>query len=717
MTTWTLVEPGAPSTPESCDPAKNFLDGFYFPPAQLADATNEYRPIWPLLAAAGTDPTTILALAAATYALVDAPAATFPTPAAPAMFPPTAAALDILHAGVAMAGTARLALAQAFADLAVSGRGALGAFRTTPPSQATLTVTAAAWLAGVAEVSLDQCGQGAQRALSRAASVAAYFTAIVPDPATRRALGWIAVAAEVDPPRRPVNVSTLPFPQYDITVPVRAPSGVEVSVQTRYAVISNDPQATPDPVIPDGDAVLLFLHGDGSRLEEAAPLVAPLLAAGQRSGYTCTVIAVDLPSHGYSTMIDPMGAAFDGSPAWDDHAPDPPRRPSSYPILEFLESFVVAFVAALDAKLQVAGRMLGPMGGSLGGNLCLRLARRGDSWVKQSIAWSPASVWNSLADDEIKQAGPNHCSTLGHAPELAGTRRAFVFDVFDSSESIGPIPIVMPQGDYWYRADWQPCKTNILVADRWERRELYNRIYRQWHYRMDWEQLLFSYDDPDPGASAPRYTSFRSRLLLASGSLDNNSPTTQIYGSCLSIASHLGPTGASGRTLFALGTGHSIHDERPAFLASRIDAFCGETLGGSRQCLSVSGNPIVRFTGDVHTWRHALSFAATDVGKLVIELLLTIVTGGDDLRGGSGPNDNCDVGLQRAAGASITIPNVNAGTHWAIGSSHTVRLPLPDGTKAGDDLTQLTLQTRFQGGLGGDNWNVNGVTLTAILSR
>jgi hypothetical protein len=138
-------------------------------------------------------------------------------------------------------------------------------------------------------------------------------------------------------------------------------------------------------------------------------------------------------------------------------------------------------------------------------------------------------VWNSLADDLIKQAGPNHCSTEGHAPEVIGTRAAFFYDVFYSSSKVGTAPgaligagagaiigtvavpgvgegvgaeiggalgavggsstIVAPQGDYWYRDDWQPCKTNILAAGKRERRELYNRIYRQWHYRMDWERF------------------------------------------------------------------------------------------------------------------------------------------------------------------------------------------------------------------------------------
>src|SRR5262249_10868760 len=156
---------------------------------------------------------------------------------------------------------------------------------------------------------------------------------------------------------------------------------------------------------------------------------------------------------------------------------------------------------------------------------------------------------------------------------------------------------------------------------RRERRELYNRVYRQWHYRMDREQLLYSYNDPDEGALKPRYRPFRSRLLLAAGALDTNSPAPQTSGRARALSRGLRSTATRGRSFFVEQTGHSIHDERPELLAAQIDAFCAETLGGRRRWLEVSGDPLVRFTGEVHSWSQIVSTAPNDSEKRVLQLL------------------------------------------------------------------------------------------------
>jgi pimeloyl-ACP methyl ester carboxylesterase len=365
----------------------------------------------------------------------------------------------------------------------------------------------------------------------------------------------------------------LPYPQYDLLTRVKAPSGETVEVTARYWIASARPVASPEPTFPADASIFLFVHGDGSRCEEADPLIKPLLAAGEQRGHSYAIITVDLPSHGCTSMIDPLGPAFANTPPWDNHAPSPPHRPPSYPVLEFLESFVLAFMAELDAQFHIGPRVIGPMGGSLGGNMTLRLARANAPWIRHAMAWSPACVWNSLADDLVKQAGPNHCSTEGHRPEEADTRTIFFHDVFDASTNIGPIQLVSPQGDYWYRNDWQPCKTRMLANARRERRELYNRIYRQFHYRMDWEQLIYSFQDQDSGSNHHRYETFRAHLLLAAGSEDNSSPATQIYSSAQAMADKMKSSSVSGRMLFVLHTGHSMHDERPQLMANAIDEF------------------------------------------------------------------------------------------------------------------------------------------------
>ena len=130
--------------------------------------------------------------------------------------------------------------------------------------------------------------------------------------------------------------------------------------------------------------------------------------------------------------------------------------------------------------------------------------------------------------------------------------------------------------------------------------------------------------------------------------------------------------------------------------------------------VAASGNPLVRFTGSVHDWSAPVNVAGADAGRQILQLRAVIVTGGDDLRAGSGPNDNCNVVLTMNNGATITILNVNNGLHWNNGETHIVALPLPAGTAAGN-ITKIGLHTQFGGGLSGDNWNVNSVTLIASL--
>src|SRR5207244_2458462 len=130
--------------------------------------------------------------------------------------------------------------------------------------------------------------------------------------------------------------------------------------------------------------------------------------------------------------------------------------------------FIVSFVATLDQKTGVAKQLLGPMGGSLGGNMSLRLARRTEPWIKQAIAWSPASLWDSFADDILRETAPNHMSTNGHALEIEATRAEFFKDQLDDTHLFG---FIQAQGEYWYRNDW-PCKRESLQAARKERREI-----------------------------------------------------------------------------------------------------------------------------------------------------------------------------------------------------------------------------------------------------
>ena len=127
--------------------------------------------------------------------------------------------------------------------------------------------------------------------------------------------------------------------------------------------------------------------------------------------------------------------------------------------------------------------------------------------------------------------------------------------------------------------------------------------------------------------------------------------------------------------------------------------------------LSAGGNPLVRFTGSVHDWSATVAAAPADVDKPIEQLRVVIVTGGDDLRGGS---DNCDAVVMLSSGATLTIPNINSNQHWNNDETHTAVIPLPPDVTAGS-ITRFGLHTQFTGGISGDNWNVNSVTLIAAL--
>ncbi len=225
-----------------------------------------------------------------------------------------------------------------------------------------------------------------------------------------------------------------------------------------------------------------------------------------------------------------------------------------------------------------------------------------------------------------------------------------------------------------------------------------------WGYDLDGSSLKIFIYDPD-------FTGDNNTITLNIGNPDNTTP----------IAVSNWPSGTF-RGFFK--THYSYHDPRtPASGAFIQTVVTSPGIGSAgpirptwtdRTWVNVSGNPIVRFTGSVHDWSTAVSAASADKGKEILQLRAIIQTGGDDLRGGTGPTDNCDAILKFASGASITIQNINDNAHWNNGETHTAALPLPAGSRAGD-ITQLTLHTQFGGGLSGDNWNVNNVQLIASL--
>ena len=145
------------------------------------------------------------------------------------------------------------------------------------------------------------------------------------------------------------------------------------------------------------------------------------------------------------------------------------------------------------------------------------------------------------------------------APEGGASRDSFFAAAFDKK-----IPD-KTQPEQWYRDDF-PAKQQYIVNARFDRRETYTPQYRRWHWRVSFEELLWSWQ-------IPAFQDFRSRILLGAGSADEI-PPVRIFTNTQKLATEL--TGIDGDTFFFERTGHSIHAERPEALAGKIMAFLAE---------------------------------------------------------------------------------------------------------------------------------------------
>ena len=493
-----------------------------------------------------------------------------------------------------------LAFGNALADLAVTGRRAYKSFHDAPPDEAGLISKIAAQL-GPSVLAVD-LHDVARRTLDRAYAVAwALRGPVAVRTALREPLGWIAVSGEDDKPHRPVNVAvpTLagsgPLEQFEIPVTVAA-AGVrnEKTIRTRFLIASavDDPapaaiapstrELPPDPVpkIPAGHQVILFLHGHSSGAEEALAIIPHILKAGLDQGTKYSVVSIDLPNNGYSESFDHTSVALANTTTYPAGIFDQ-QTPIHTPMLDFVEDFVVAFVDALELLTPVKARFAGVIGGSLGGNLGLRLGRRplaDNPWLGAAIvSWSAASVWAPMVENELLRQGPEGSGKGATEPEKEDSRPdddsrcRYFAAVFDQHVA----PVVMPhtQPYLWYRDDWEPCKEYHIQSSRIARQEIYNADFRQWHWRLAGEQLVYSHvdriDHHDP-TSRPRFEANTVPQFLVAGRRDD-APGAHIYRHSQELADLMVAT--PGRSLFMNDTGHSIHFERPIFLGAEIAKF------------------------------------------------------------------------------------------------------------------------------------------------
>lgn len=95
------------------------------------------------------------------------------------------------------------------------------------------------------------------------------------------------------------------------------------------------------------------------------------------------------------------------------------------------------------------------------------------------------------------------------------------------------------------------------------------------------------------------------------------------------------------------------------------------------------------------------------------ELIVTFKTGGDDLRGG---NDNVHFVLLKKSGEEVRFDNINGMKRWVDWSTQTCSRPLPSNLNV-NDLAGCRIETTFSGGWGGDNWNLDILTVQTRLNN
>ena len=102
------------------------------------------------------------------------------------------------------------------------------------------------------------------------------------------------------------------------------------------------------------------------------------------------------------------------------------------------------------------------------------------------------------------------------------------------------------------------------------------------------------------------------------------------------------------------------------------------------------------------------------------EIIVNFKTGGDDLRGG---NDNVNFVIvtrlmdpnRRASYLKFWFSNVNNGKRWVNNSWQQISRPLPDNYRK-EDITGFRIETTFSGGMGGDNWNLDEISISTRIN-
>jgi len=128
----------------------------------------------------------------------------------------------------------------------------------------------------------------------------------------------------------------------------------------------------------------------------------------------------------------------------------------------------------------------------------------------------------------------------------------------------------------------------------------------------------------------------------------------------------------------------------------------------NQELLYRAGTPLKRFTGSAKNYSAPLTYNPSGDGK-VTELIIEIVTGGDDLRGG---NDNVNLTVLYKDGSKRVFNNLNKGAGLGGGSYAVYTVSLNKAVLV-TDIKEMVMNTTFGGGLFGDNWNLDELRICA----
>ena len=429
----------------------------------------------------------------------------------------------------------------------------------------------------------------------------------------------------------------------------------------KYVAPPPRPLPMDNPSIPPNTPIILYVHGGGSRLEEAVSLAQSLIATGATVGQNYTVLSLDMPNSGYGDSFDPMaidpltatGSSYDAA---------------NLPILNFDENYLIGFIETLDKQFgNIKNRIVAVMGGSLGGNLSLisaSLAGPAHPYFNTMVAWSPTAMIKTTALSRALVASGSGALTMTNwGPEQPSTRREYMTHLYFAplSEFLG-----MPNDpELWYRDGFSGvglaangpavpinCKSFRIAQSRFDRYEIYSAQIRRWTTALDTEQAILDYRMPDPasGNPLPRYLTMHSRLLLAVGREDCISckPNAPLWGAFVAASA-----GATAGSIAGSIAGTILLGPFGTPLGSAVGFVAGGIYGGGVQ--SLMNVDIQGYTHDVaalmtNTPGRTLFIEATGhsihderpnffAGEIVDFLThpdtnidITLGTGGDDVR-------------------------------------------------------------------------------------